>query len=120
MNASAALLSCLMSGLMAVTLAAPAAAAEAAAPAKAAEAAKPGGASSDCEAKAVSKDGKTWEAALVFEDEPKKEFSYPTIIQTKDGLVHITYTWQRKKVKHVVVDPKKLSLREIKDGVWPQ
>jgi alpha-L-rhamnosidase len=57
---------------------------------------------------AVSKDGKTWEAALVFEDEPKKEFSYPAIIQTKDGLVHITYTWQRAKVKHVVLDPAKL------------
>lgn len=69
---------------------------------------------------AVSKDGKVWEAALVFEDEPKKEFSYPAIIQTKDGLVHITYTWQRKKVKHVVVDPAKLSTKPIVNGQWPQ
>ncbi len=69
---------------------------------------------------AVSKDGKVWEAALVFEDEPKKEFSYPAIIQTKDGLVHITYTWQRKKVKHIVVDPAKLSTKPIVNGQWPQ
>jgi predicted neuraminidase len=69
---------------------------------------------------AVSKDGKTWEAALVFEDEPKKEFSYPAIIQTKDGLVHITYTWQRKKVKHVVLDPAKLTTKPMLNGQWPQ
>jgi predicted neuraminidase len=42
----------------------------------------------------VSQDGKFWEATLVFEDEPKNEFNYPAIIQTKDGLVHITYIWQ--------------------------
>jgi predicted neuraminidase len=62
---------------------------------------------------AVSKDGKTWESALVFEDEPKKEFSYPAIIQTQDGLVHITYTWKRAKVKHIVVDPAKLTTKPI-------
>jgi predicted neuraminidase len=69
---------------------------------------------------AVSKDGKTWEAALVFEDEPKKEFSYPAIIQTKDGLVHITYTWKRAKVKHIVIDPAKLTTKPIESGQWPQ
>jgi len=68
---------------------------------------------------AVSKDGKTWEAALVIEDEPKREFSYPAIIQTKDGLVHITYTWKRAKVKHVVLDPAKLTSKPIVDGAWP-
>ncbi|MBV6501836.1 MAG: hypothetical protein CJBNEKGG_04360 [Prosthecobacter sp.] len=69
---------------------------------------------------AVSKDGKTWEAALIFEDEPKKEFSYPAIIQTKDGLVHITYTWQRKKVKHVVLDPARLTTKPMTNGEWPK
>ena len=57
---------------------------------------------------AISRDGQTWPAALVLEDEPKSEFSYPAVIQTRDGLVHITYTWNRKKVRHVVVDPTKL------------
>ncbi|YCM42918.1 sialidase family protein [Verrucomicrobiaceae bacterium 227] len=58
---------------------------------------------------AVSGDGKTWKPVLVLEKEAGKEFSYPAVIQAKDGLVHITYTWQRKKVKHVVVDPAKLA-----------
>lgn len=68
---------------------------------------------------AVSKDGLKWEAALVMESEPG-EYSYPAIIQTSDGLVHITYTWKRQKVRHVVVDPAKLVVREIVDGEWPK
>ena len=69
---------------------------------------------------AVSADGKAWQAALVLEPgPPTAEYSYPAVIQTGDGLVHITYTWNRKKVKHVVVDPRQLKLREIKDGRWP-
>lgn len=70
---------------------------------------------------AVSKDGKNWEAALVLDylDQPEKQFSYPAIIQTKDGLVHIAYTWHRKRIKHVVVDPDKLVTYPIIDGKWP-
>ena len=37
-----------------------------------------------------------------------------TPIQSADGLVHITYTWHRNKIRHVVVDPKKLVLRETR------
>lgn len=67
---------------------------------------------------AISADAKTWNAALVLESDPG-EYSYPAIIQTRDGLVHITYTWKRKKAKHVVIDPAKLIARPIVDGVWP-
>ena len=65
---------------------------------------------------AASPDGKTWSAALVFENEPGKEFSYPAIIQTRDGLVHITYTWKRERIKHAVIDPAKLQLQPLTDG----
>lgn len=68
---------------------------------------------------AASKDGQTWQAALVLESDPG-EYSYPAIIQAKDGLVHITYTWKRQKVKHVVMDPAKLTTKPIVNGQWPQ
>lgn len=69
---------------------------------------------------AVSKDGKAWDAALVLESEPRREFSYPAVIQTRDGLVHITYTYRRQNIRHVVIDPAKLTLRPIVKGVWPE
>jgi alpha-L-rhamnosidase len=68
---------------------------------------------------AVSKDGVNWEAAAVLENTPKSEFSYPAVIQTADDLVHITYTWKRRNVKHVVIDPAKLETKPIVDGKWP-
>ncbi|WP_167605374.1 sialidase family protein [Maribellus sediminis] len=50
-----------------------------------------------------SADGKNWTDIFQLEDEPEGEFSYPDIIQTKDGLVHISYTYKRRKIKHVVL-----------------
>ena len=67
---------------------------------------------------AVSKDGKAWQAGLILEKEPG-EYSYPAVIQTADGMVHVTYTWKRQRIKHVVIDPSKLDLHEIVDGQWP-
>lgn len=71
---------------------------------------------------AVSRDGKTWEAALVLDyiDQPNKQFSYPSMIQTSDGKVHIVYTWHRERIKHVVLDPAALETVPIKDGAWPK
>jgi alpha-L-rhamnosidase len=58
---------------------------------------------------AISDDGKDWYSALVLYDEKGAEFSYPYVLQTSDGLVHIVYTWKRKKIRHVVIDPEKLT-----------
>jgi len=52
---------------------------------------------------AYSKNGKKWKDILILEDKPKGEFSYPSIIQTSDGLVHLTYTYDRVNIKHVVL-----------------
>ena len=68
---------------------------------------------------AVSADGQEWQAALVLEDEPGNEFSYPAVIQTRDGLVHITYTWKRQRIRHAVIDPAELQPRAMPEGEWP-
>jgi predicted neuraminidase len=68
---------------------------------------------------AVSTDGKHWEAAAVLET-ARGEYSYPAVIQSSDGLVHITYTWKRERVKHAVLDPAKFALRPINGGEWPR
>lgn len=69
---------------------------------------------------ALSHDGINWEAALILEDSPIKEYSYPSVIQGKDGMVHIVYTWRREKIKYVKVDPAKLKSRPILNEVWPE
>ena len=53
---------------------------------------------------AISRDGKAWDSARVLESEPG-EYSYPAVIQARDGMIHITYTWRRQRIKHVVIDP---------------
>jgi predicted neuraminidase len=45
-----------------------------------------------------------WQMISTLEDGPG-EYSYPSVIQTKDSLLHITYTWQRRGIRHLVVDP---------------
>jgi predicted neuraminidase len=67
---------------------------------------------------AISHNGDDWYAALVLENQVG-EYSYPAVIQTTDGLVHVTYTWNRVRIKHVVIDPAKLQPHFMKNGQWP-
>jgi predicted neuraminidase len=67
---------------------------------------------------ALSSDGKTWSAAALLETEPG-EYSYPAVIQAADGLIHVTYTWKRQRIKHAVLDPKRLQAVPMTDGTWP-
>jgi predicted neuraminidase len=50
----------------------------------------------------LSADGRVWKTLVTLEQEPG-EYSYPAIIQARDGKVHIVYTWKRKRIKHVVL-----------------
>lgn len=59
--------------------------------------------------------GLTWHKELVVEDDGERrsvhdetgafigDYSYPSIIQTADGLVHVTYSYLRDHIKHVVL-----------------
>lgn len=57
---------------------------------------------------AVSRDGKEWQRVLDLEAQPG-EYSYPAVMQARDGRVHVTYTWKRQRVRHVVLDPARLT-----------
>lgn len=50
---------------------------------------------------AISNDGIHWEMIMTLEDSPISQYSYPSVIQTSDGHIHIVYTWRRLRVKHV-------------------
>lgn len=51
----------------------------------------------------VSADGEHWQDAYKLEDNTSGEYSYPAVIQSTDGLVHITYTSNRASIRHVVL-----------------
>jgi alpha-L-rhamnosidase len=56
---------------------------------------------------AVSKDGVNWSKVVTLEDSPISQYSYPSIIQGKDGSLHAIYTWRRQRIKYA-----KVSLRD--------
>jgi len=56
---------------------------------------------------AISKDGISWKTAMTVERQAG-EYSYPAVIQARDGMVHVTYTYDRLSIKHLVIDPSKL------------
>jgi predicted neuraminidase len=51
-------------------------------------------------------EGKTWKMVATLEEQPG-EFSYPAIIQAQDGRLHITYTWNRRHIQHLIREPVK-------------
>jgi predicted neuraminidase len=58
---------------------------------------------------ALSDDGVHWRAVLTLESRPLPDgYAYPAVIQTRDGRVHVVYTWNRTRIRHVVLDPRAL------------
>jgi hypothetical protein len=72
---------------------------------------------------AMSDDGKAWDAVLIINYTSHNkgffQYSYPGIIQARDGLIHIAHTWGRLTINHVVVNPKALKRVPMPDGKWP-
>ncbi|MBR1687407.1 MAG: family 78 glycoside hydrolase catalytic domain [Prevotella sp.] len=57
---------------------------------------------------AVSDDGTHWHHALTLEASPISQYSYPAIIEGRDGRLHCVYTWRRQRVAYKQIDIKKL------------
>lgn len=57
---------------------------------------------------AVSTDGISWKTLITLE-RGLGEYSYPAVIQSSDDLLHLTYTWNLCRIRHVVIDPNLLA-----------
>ena len=42
-----------------------------------------------------------WKHVITLEESPVSQYSYPAVIQGKDGKVHVAYTWRRQRIKYV-------------------
>ena len=64
---------------------------------------------------AISHDaGKTWKRIATIVEEPKGDFSYPYFFQTRDGTLHLLYSWQRRHIRHVTFNEAWVHLQEDK------
>lgn len=54
---------------------------------------------------ALSEDeGKTWALRYDIESETHEEFSYPALIQSRDGVIHVAYTYRNTHIAHLALD----------------
>jgi predicted neuraminidase len=67
---------------------------------------------------AVSSDGDQWQALCVLEEEPG-EFSYPAIIAGADGKLHVTWTWNRRRIRYACLEAGEFAPVAIESGHWP-
>jgi predicted neuraminidase len=58
--------------------------------------------------------GATWSLVLVLEEEASGEFSYPSIVREPRGVYHVTYTHDRKRIRHVTFSDEWLTSQELK------
>jgi predicted neuraminidase len=54
-------------------------------------------------------EGATWRTPVSLEANPG-EYSYPCVIETSDGMIHVTYTFLRKVIKHAEFNERWLTL----------
>lgn len=48
--------------------------------------------------------GRTWRYTRHLENTPGARFDYPSIVQARNGLLHVTYSYNLKTIKHVTFD----------------
>ncbi len=53
----------------------------------------------------LCEDGLTWRHWITLEDSPISQYSYPSIIEGRDGHLHAIYTWRRQRIKYVELVP---------------
>ena len=53
---------------------------------------------------AISDDGTHWRHLMTLEDSPIGEYSYPAIIEGRDGSIHLTYTWRRERIVYKKIE----------------
>ena len=53
---------------------------------------------------ALSDDGIHRQHVITLEDSPVSQYSYPAVIQGKDGKVHVVYTWRRQRIKYAALE----------------
>lgn len=59
---------------------------------------------------ARSRDGKNWETVLpILRADGRKKMDYPSILQARDGRLHVVHSYGRDHISHVVLDTKYLS-----------
>ena len=51
--------------------------------------------------------GESWREIKVIEESPnpEDEFSYPTLLQDHEGLIHLVYSYKRRLIKHLAFSP---------------
>ncbi len=42
-----------------------------------------------------------WKQVATLDQQPGEKFSYPSMIRGQDGLIHLVYSWQMKKIRHI-------------------
>lgn len=49
-------------------------------------------------------EGRSWQASRIVDSSADRaaEFSYPALLQGRDGRIHLAYTWQRQGIRHAV------------------
>ena len=59
--------------------------------------------------------GRNWKPIKVLEKKKDCEYSYPSISRSSSGLYHVTYSYERKRIKHLVFNEQWLMQQEGRD-----